>query len=178
MEQHIYSALFGLTSYLAFLYFLKRQQSKNTKLSALTCVLPPFGHVVFVQIEDNLCRIECHLKYLPPGLHGLHAHEFGDLTKGCSSTCKHYNPENTNHGGPLGTNRHRGDFGNISVNEYGDCDGVYLTNVNLHEILGRGLILHEDEDDLGLGENEESKKTGNAGKRIACGVIGISHERD
>jgi len=35
------------------------------------------------------------------------------------------------------------------------------------------VILHKDEDDLGLGANEDSLKTGNAGERIACGVIGL-----
>ena len=43
-------------------------------------------------------------------------------------------------------------------------------------ILGRGLIIHEDEDDCGKGGDAESLKTGNAGKRIACAVIGYSKE--
>ena len=82
MEKQILSILFGLTSYFVSFYLL-RSRKKDTQYSALNCVLPPFGYVTFVQVEDNLCRIECHLslKGVTPGLHGLHAHEFGDLTE-------------------------------------------------------------------------------------------------
>jgi len=40
-------------------------------------------------------------------------------------------------------------------------------------IVGRMIIVHKDRDDLGLGGDAESLKTGNAGKRMACGVIGF-----
>ena len=38
------------------------------------------------------------------------------------------------------------------------------------------MIIHEDKDDLGKGDNEESLKTGNSGKRVLCGVLGISED--
>ena len=44
----------------------------------------------------------------------------------------------------------------------------------IHGIIGRTVVLHSAKDDLGLGGDEGSLKTGNAGSRIACGVIGVS----
>lgn len=43
-----------------------------------------------------------------------------------------------------------------------------------NSVLGRSMVVHAKEDDLGRGGDEESKKTGNSGKRLACGVIGLS----
>jgi Cu-Zn family superoxide dismutase len=44
-------------------------------------------------------------------------------------------------------------------------------------IIGRGLIIHADEDDLGKGGKEDSLITGHAGKRVACAVIGHAKTR-
>ena len=44
----------------------------------------------------------------------------------------------------------------------------------VHGIIGRTVVLHSAKDDLGLGGDEGSLKTGNSGSRIACGVIGVS----
>lgn len=41
-------------------------------------------------------------------------------------------------------------------------------------IIGRGLIIHADEDDCGLGDFPDSLTTGHSGKRIACAVIGYA----
>lgn len=121
------------------------------------------------------------VKGLSPGEHGFHIHEFGDTTNGCVSAGPHFNLDPSNkHGGPTSTVRHNGDLGNIVAGP----DGVAQVNItDSHisilsgeklDIKGRSLVLHEKKDDLGLGGDEESLKTGNAGGRIACGVIGIA----
>ena len=97
------------------------------------------------------------------------------------SMCAHFNPFDKNHGGPDSTHRHVGDLGNLHTNKKGEANYYYHDDkIKLRgskcNIIGRGLIIHEDEDDCGKGTNAESLKTGNAGKRIACAVIGYAKE--
>jgi len=116
----------------------------------------------------------------PKSLHGFHVHEAGDLTDKCLSMCAHFNPYDKNHGGPESTHRHVGDLGNLHTNKKGEAKYYHDDKIKLRgskcNIIGRGLIIHEDEDDCGKGGNDESLKTGNAGKRIACAVIGYAKE--
>jgi Cu/Zn superoxide dismutase len=128
------------------------------------------GTITLTAMEDQTIA-QCNIMGLTPGLHGMHVHNKADFSKGCASTCSHYNPEDTTHGGPLGPNRHKGDFGNIYADEFGHCITTIVADVKLSEIVGRAFIIHADPDDLGQGGNEESLKTGNAGARIACGKI-------
>jgi Cu-Zn family superoxide dismutase len=111
--------------------------------------------------------------------HGFHVHECGDLSEGCTSMCAHFNPTHKTHGGPDSRDRHVGDLGNLVTNaqgvaKYRISDSVIKLRGTKANIIGRGLVIHEDEDDCGLGGDQESLTTGNAGKRIACAVIGYS----
>ena len=114
----------------------------------------------------------------PNSLHGFHVHEFGDLTQGCTSAGAHFNPTNQTHGGPRDAVRHNGDLGNIETDAHGNghlsMNDKVVTLFGDNSIIGRAMVVHRYEDDLGRGGNEESKKTGNAGPRLACGVIGLS----
>jgi superoxide dismutase, Cu-Zn family len=114
---------------------------------------------------------------LTQGKHGFHIHEFGDLSNGCTSAGGHFNPHKKQHGAPEDSNRHVGDLGNIEADEKGEAvvaltDKLISLN-GVNSILGRCVVLHQGTDDLGKGGDEESKKTGNAGPRVACGVIGL-----
>ena len=133
------------------------------------------GVVLFTQKEDCV-HIKVDIKGLTKNhLHGFHIHESGDLREGCKSCCAHYNPENTEHG-DLGGG-HAGDLGNIKTDDQGNCKMSLKTDkFNVDDILGRSIIIHEDKDDLGLGEFEDSKTTGHSGSRIACSLIGISKD--
>ena len=113
--------------------------------------------------------------------HGIHIHKSGDLRNGCKSLCQHFNPYNVDHGGPGDNRNHRhvGDLGNLQTDKNGNVINFKIKDKLIklrgkHSILGRSVIIHADEDDLGRGDNKESLKTGNAGKRIGCGVIGYS----
>jgi len=135
------------------------------------------GTVYFTENKNNV-KIDINITGLKPNAkHGFHVHEKGDLTNGCDSMCAHYNPFNKNHGCPGVDERHVGDLGNIFTDLFGNANySTYDDIIKLsgdYSIIGRGLIIHADPDDCGLGGNEESLKTGNAGKRIACAVIGI-----
>jgi Cu-Zn family superoxide dismutase len=113
------------------------------------------------------------------GKHGFHVHECGDLSDHCESMCAHFNPYNVSHGGKDAKTRHVGDLGNLEsdmngVAKYRMRDSVIRLRGTKCNIVGRGLIIHKDEDDCGLTDNPLSKITGNSGNRIACAVIGYA----
>lgn len=135
------------------------------------------GHVVFTELTKTM-KIEIDLYNLPPGPRGFHIHAKGNLLEGCNSLCAHFNPTNQQHGKLNYSNSHAGDLGNIVVDENGRCNTTinsrFLRNSGKKfNIIGRSVVIHEKEDDLGCGGDDESLITGNAGARIACGVIGI-----
>lgn len=131
------------------------------------------GTILLIQAPGTPTLIKGTITGLKPGKHGFHIHEFGDMSDGCKSMGGHYNPDNVDHGDL--TKGHVGDLENVVANDQGIANfSIVATRVDLlgdRSVVGRGLVIHEDEDDLGKGGDAESLKTGNAGERLACGVI-------
>lgn len=108
-------------------------------------------------------------------MHAIHVHQFGDITGADGKkTGGHYNPEMHDHALPMKKMRHAGDLGNLKSDANGKAHyEITVTNASLtgmNPVLGRAIIVHAKKDDGG-------QPTGNAGARIAQGVIGIANTK-
>ena len=130
------------------------------------------GTVTFTKSGDEM-KIVADLRGLTPGKHGFHIHEFGDCSSPDGTAAGgHFNPAKAPHAGHDAMTRHVGDLGNIEADSDGkahlELTDKMMTMSGENSILGRGLIVHEKADDL------KTQPTGDAGGRLACGVIGIA----
>ena len=164
------------------MYFNYNNIMSNKSIKAIAVFTENIKGTVKFTENDNKIKIDVSISGLKPNhLHGFHVHEAGDLSDKCTSMCAHFNPYKMNHGCPGIKERHIGDLGNLQTNNKGEAkytfydDCIKLRGIKTN-IIGRGLIIHADQDDCGQGGNAESLKTGNAGKRIACAVIGYSKD--
>ncbi|HMJ89680.1 MAG TPA: superoxide dismutase family protein [Candidatus Acidoferrum sp.] len=127
------------------------------------------GTVEFIETRNGI-RVVAHITGLTPGLHGFHVHEKGDCSApDAASAGPHFNPAGAPHAGPDAPARHIGDLGNITANASGvghyERVDKHLSFDGPNSILNRALIVHASPDDL------TGQPAGNAGARIACGVI-------
>lgn len=130
------------------------------------------GLVRFLQLSPGRCLVDGAVSGLPPGPHGLHIHEFGDLSDPCNSCGGHFNPDGESHGGPQDQHRHAGDLGNIWADSEGQARfRIEDTRLKVWDIIGRSVVVAEGEDDLGRGSHPLSRVTGNSGPGLACGVV-------
>lgn len=130
------------------------------------------GTITFLKVANGI-QVIAAIEGLTPGAHGFHVHEYGDCSSGDGKSAGgHFNPEGKAHGGPDAKERHVGDLGNITADESGkatlDIVDALISFEGLTSILGRGVIVHAQADDL------MSQPTGAAGDRVACGVIGVA----
>lgn len=130
------------------------------------------GKVIFTKDGNGEIRVVADAYGLTLGKHGFHIHEYGNCSAADGTSAGgHFNPDGKAHGGPNTAVRHVGDLGNIEADDQGIARLVLpdsgLALSGSHSIIGRSVIVHAGEDDL------KSQPSGNAGARIACGVIGI-----
>lgn len=122
---------------------------------------------------DGGVRVIGEIAGLAPGSeHGFHVHEHGDCSApDASSAGGHFNPGAAPHGGPDAAARHLGDLPNIRANENGTADvnavvaGATLNDGGPNNLVGKAFIVHAKADDY------KSQPSGDAGARIACGVV-------
>ena len=129
-----------------------------------------FGEATFEEV-GKLVRVVVFVQGLRPGQeHGLHIHEAADCTGDAMGAKGHFNPHGKPHGLPSIAERHAGDLPALKANKAGranvhvDVDIITL-KPGPANIIGRSVIVHADPDDY------TTQPTGNAGARIACGVI-------
>jgi Cu-Zn family superoxide dismutase len=108
----------------------------------------------------------------PNGTHGFHIHEKGDCSAvDASSAGGHFNPAAKPHGRMTNPQHHAGDNDNLVANAEGVAtvnahfSGVVLGGGGANDVVGKAVVVHADPDDY------TSQPAGNAGSRIACGVI-------
>jgi superoxide dismutase, Cu-Zn family len=136
------------------------------------------GVVRFEPGENGKVNVTANVSGLAPNSkHAIHIHQYGDLTsKDGKSAGDHYNPMGHQHGLPDKKLRHAGDFGNIEADASGNAtlrltvDNLSLAG-RLSPIIGRAVVVHAKPDD-------GSQPSGNAGDRIAVGVIGVKNPKD
>jgi superoxide dismutase, Cu-Zn family len=157
---------------------MKHDEMGQSALSRAIAVLHPtkgnsVSGIVRFELVDKGVRVVADVTGLTPGKHGFHIHEFGDCSSDDGSSAGgHFNPAGMPHSMPSSDKRHVGDLGNIVADSTGKAHLEYVDSMlsfgGTNSIIGRGVVVHEKEDDL------KTQPTGNAGARIAYGVVGIA----
>ncbi len=157
---------------------LRARRATVEPVQHAVAVLVPVGQSgvhgeIYLDQEDHHLKITGKVAGLKPGEHAFHVHQYGDLTdseKGLSAG-SHYNPLGEPHGRPTDTERHAGDFGNIVADPQGvatiELTDPVATLSGPCSIVGRSLVIH-------AGPDLFTQPVGNAGPRVAFGVIGIA----
>jgi len=152
-------------------------QSSPDEAPRATAALQPtkgskvFGEATFEQAGDKVRVIVFAQGLRPDAEHGFHIHEAGDCSSGDGMSAKgHFNPHGKPHGNPQSAERHAGDLPSLKAGKDGRAKlDVTVDAITIGpgpaSIVGRGLIVHADPDDY------KTQPTGNAGARLACGVI-------
>lgn len=134
------------------------------------------GDLTLTQEADGV-KVAVEARNLPPGFHGFHIHAVGKCEPPFTSAGGHFNPGNQTH------SNHAGDLPNLLVNADGKASAVLKTArfkvADLFDVDGSALIIHDGPDNHANipsryrpDPDQATLSTGDAGGRIACGVIG------
>lgn len=158
-----------------------KHHASDREKPVLSAVLVPTkgnearGVVTFEPAEKDEVRISVRLSGLKPNAkHAMHIHEFGDISSDDGSSAGgHFNPAGKAHGLPGDEERHVGDFGNLETDADGNANHVLTVHglslvAGDHAIIGRAVIVH-------AGEDKGTQPSGDAGPRIAQGVIAVAN---
>jgi Cu-Zn family superoxide dismutase len=149
------------------------QAAKKAKADLLNAKGAPVGTATFSE-KANGVELDLKVSNLSPGLHGLHIHAVGRCqAPDFASAGPHFNPEGKQHGWDNPQGHHLGDLQNLEVGPDGKAKvRVLIPGVTLGE--GPNALFHEGGTALVIHAKPDDGKTdpaGNAGPRIACGVI-------
>jgi len=125
-------------------------------------------------LRGTAVTINGHFSKLPPGTHAIHVHNVGTCTPpDFTSAGPHFNPAGKQHGTSNTNGSHAGDLPNFEVDAKGVGDVSFAVPDmtlrdgpnSLFHPGGTALVIHAAPDD------NKTDPSGNAGARIACGVI-------
>ncbi|RYG15382.1 MAG: superoxide dismutase family protein [Chitinophagaceae bacterium] len=150
----------------------KERKVANASLNA-TADNKAIGSAEFYQMADGKIKmdLEINMPEKADSTVAVHFHEHGDCGNMGENTHGHWNPTNEAHGKWDSEAYHSGDIGNIALDNKGHAKISVttarwsITNDDVKNIIGRGIIVHGGTDDY------TTQPTGNSGPRIGCGVI-------
>jgi Cu-Zn family superoxide dismutase len=139
------------------------------------------GTVKLKQRRDEVL-VRASVSRLTPGFHGFHVHAVGQCVPPFTSAGGHYNPGGTGHG------QHAGDMPSLLVNADGSAELEFTTDrfslAELRDSDGSTVIVHASPDNFAhiptryhshtentFGPDSATVATGDAGVRVACGVV-------